>query len=73
MKLLFTGAPCLLLAACAQPTPPQYTRAADAAVHVRPPAVPSVTAGDRDFRIVGPGDWTMINRRVAPKPKEARP
>ena len=33
----------------------------------------AVTAGARDFHIAGPGDWATINRRVTPKPKEARP
>lgn len=73
MKFLLAGALCLLLAACAQPAPPQYVRAADGAVPVPRPAVPNVTAGARDFRIAGPSDWTMINRRVTPKTKDARP
>lgn len=73
MKLLLAGAPCLLLAACGQPAPPQYTRAADAAVQVPSTKAANVNAGARNFRIVAPADWTTINRRVTPKPKEARP
>lgn len=73
MKFLLAGAPCLLLAACAQPAPPHYTRAADASVRVPSIRAANVTAGARDFRIVAPADWATINRRVMPKPKEARP
>lgn len=73
MKFLLAGAPCLLLAACAQPAPPQYLRAADPAVRVPSSRPANVTAGARDFQIAGPGDWAKINRRVTPKPKDARP
>lgn len=72
MRFLLAGAPCLLLTACAQPAPPQFTRAADAGARTPAIAAPVTTADARDFRIVGPGDWATINRRVTPELKGER-
>ncbi|HPG01955.1 MAG: hypothetical protein KGM42_00680 [Hyphomicrobiales bacterium] len=73
MKMLLAGALCLLLAACAQPAPPQFVRAADASVSVGALSLGNATAGTTDFRPASPGDWGAVNRRVTPKPKEAQP
>ena len=73
MKMLLAGALCLLLASCAQPAPPQFVRAADASVSVRALSLGNATAATTDFRPASPGDWGAMNRRVGPKPEEARP